>query len=80
MDDVNQIKTRIEKDIVEFYSNMQKLRQGEVGKKEVELSEMYAKDSKSYLDKQDYYSSFSCISYAHGLLDAVIAIRDANVH
>jgi hypothetical protein len=79
MDDVNQMRTRIEKDIDEFYANMKKLKSGEVGKKVVELSEMYAKDSKSYLDKQDYYTSFSCISYAHGLLDAVIAIRDPNV-
>ena len=79
MDDVNQIKTRIEKDISMFYSNMGKLKQGETGKKVVEMSEMYAKDSKSYLDKQDYYTSFSCISYAHGLLDAVISIRDEDV-
>ena len=80
MDDVNQMRSRIEKDIDEFYANMKKLKQGETGRKVVELSEMYAKDSKSYLDKQDYYTSFSCISYAHGLLDAVIAIRDENVH
>jgi hypothetical protein len=79
MDDVNQMRSRVEKDIDEFYANMKKLRPGEVGKKVVELSEMYARDSKSYLDKQDYYTSFSCISYAHGLLDAVIAIRDENV-
>jgi hypothetical protein len=37
----------------------------------IELSKMYAKDSKSYLDKKDFYTSFSCISYAHGLLDAL---------
>ena len=80
MDDVNGIRARIEKDIVMFYSNLKKLKQGKAGGKVVELSEMYAKDSKSYLDRQDYYTSFSCISYAHGLLDAVIAIRDADVH
>ena len=80
MDDVNQMRSRIEKDIDEFYANIRKLKPGEIGKKTVELSEMYAKDSKSYLDKQDYYTAFSCISYAHGLLDAVIAIRDENVH
>lgn len=74
------IKARIEKDIRMFYDNRAKLKQGRMGKKTVELSEMYASDSKSYLDKKDYYTSFSCISYAHGLLDAVIAIRDENVH
>ena len=76
MGDDSQIRARIEKDIKMFYTNMEKLKQGEVGRKTVELSEMYARDSKSYLDKNDYYTSFSCISYAHGLLDAVIAIRD----
>ncbi|MDE1865229.1 MAG: DUF357 domain-containing protein [Candidatus Micrarchaeota archaeon] len=80
MDDVSQVRARIEKDIRMFYDNMSKLKPGEIGRKTVELSEMYAKDSKSYLDKSDYYTSFSCISYAHGLLDAVIAIRDENVH
>lgn len=79
MDDVR-IRERIEKDIGEFYSNLKRLKAGEAGRKSVELSEMYAKDSRSYLDKSDYYTSFSCISYAHGLLDAVIAIRDENVH
>ena len=37
----------------------------------IELSKMYASDSKSFLDKGDLYTSFSCIAYAHGLLDAV---------
>lgn len=78
MDD-DKIRARIEKDIKMFHTNMSKLRQAEVGRKVVELSEMYARDSKSYLDKRDYYTSFSCISYAHGLLDAVITIRDENV-
>jgi len=42
--------------------------------KVVELSKMYASDAKSYLDKGDPYTAFSCISYAHGLLDAVIEL------
>lgn len=79
MDDGKAVRARIEKDIGMFYSNMKKLGQGGVGRKVVELSEMYARDSKSYLDKNDYYTSFSCISYAHGLLDAVIAIREEDV-
>lgn len=77
--DEAKIRARIEKDIIMFYESMSKLKSGEIGKKTVELSEMYARDSKSYLDKGEYYTSFSCISYAHGLLDAVIAIRDENV-
>ena len=35
---------------------------------------MYAKDSQSFLDKGDLYTSFASINYAHGLLDAVKAI------
>jgi len=73
MQDV-EIKQRIEKDIVKFYVNFQKAKGLKMGKKIVELSEMYARDSKSYLDKGDYYTSFSCISYAHGLLDAILEL------
>ena len=40
----------------------------------VELSAMYASDARSYLQKKDFYTAFSCISYAHGLLDAVIKL------
>jgi uncharacterized protein len=78
--DEAKIRARIERDINMFYESRSKLKHGEIGKKTVELSEMYARDSKSYLEKGEYYTSFSCISYAHGLLDAVIAIRDENVH
>lgn len=43
----------------------------EGAKKVFELSKMYASDAKSYLQKGDLYTAFSCISYAHGLLDAL---------
>lgn len=69
---------RISKDIAMFHENIKLIeakmpldkRIGEV----VELSKMYASDSQSYLNKNDLYTSFSCISYAHGLLDAVLKI------
>ncbi len=72
------VKERIEKDIVMFNDNVKEERLKSLdakSKKVVELAKMYASDSKSYLDKGDLYTSFSCISYAHGLLDA---IRDLN--
>jgi hypothetical protein len=47
-------------------------------KRIVDLSEMYAKDAKSYLEKGDKYTAFSCISYAHGLLDAVKELKGMN--
>ena len=66
------IKKRIEKDILLFNENIKSVSsKDKLLARVIELSEMYAKDSKSYLDKGDFYTSFSCISYAHGLLDAV---------
>ena len=41
-------------------------------RKTLELSKQYYEDSKYYLDKKDYFTSFGCINYAHGLLDAII--------
>jgi hypothetical protein len=37
----------------------------------LELARDYASDARSYLGKEDFYTAFSCISYAHGLLDAL---------
>jgi hypothetical protein len=81
MGEKEEIVARIEKDIALFYSNFAKVKAEGGAKRVAELSEMYARDSKSYLDKGDYYTSFSCISYAHGLLDALLAIEgEENVH
>ena len=67
-------KTRIEKDIVMFEDNIQKL--GNESKQEndkiIELAKQYYEDSKYYLNKKDYLTAFGCINYAHGLLDAII--------
>ena len=67
------VKGRILKDIDIFKNNIEKLPTitDKMEFKVVELSKMYAKDSKSYLEKNDLCTSFSCISYAHGLLDAI---------
>lgn len=69
---------RIEKDINMFYDNVKNVDSKPQLSKQmadvVELSKMYASDAKSYLKKGDFYTSFSCISYAHGLLDAIIKI------
>ena len=68
------IEARIAKDIGKFSGSIDDIKGIELDKRMaeiVELSKMYASDAKSYLDKGDYPTSFSCISYAHGLLDAV---------
>lgn len=74
-------KERIEKDIRKFYLNigrMEGLTNDKNTLKVVELSKMYASDAKSFLEKDDLYTSFSCISYAHGLLDAVLKINGSD--
>ena len=43
-------------------------------KKIVDLAVMYASDSESYIKKNDLPTAFSCISYAHGLLDAALLL------
>ena len=66
------IRRRIEKDLALFESNVASVdSQDRALAHIIGLSKMYAKDSRSYLEKGDFYTSFSCISYAHGLLDAV---------
>jgi len=68
-------KTRIEKDIIMFEENIPQIDRNKLTNpqiKTVELSKQYYEDSKYYLDKKDYFTSFGCINYAHGLLDAII--------
>jgi len=68
-------KTRIEKDIVMFEENLQKLSDNASKlhkNKIVELATQYYEDSKYYLEKKDYFTAFGCINYGHGLLDAFL--------
>ena len=75
--DSDDIRKRIEKDIELFNKNVASVKgSGKEVTRIIELSRMYAKDSKSYLEKGDFYTSFSCISYAHGLLDAIREIQN----
>ena len=71
-------QARIEKDIAMFYENDIKMyyitEEAENSKRinhVIDLSVMYAKDAKSYLDKGDLFTAFASISYAHGLIDSV---------
>jgi uncharacterized protein len=68
-------KTRIQKDIVMFEENIkeaEKINLTSSQKKTIKLATQYYEDSKYYKDKKDYFTSFGCINYAHGLLDAII--------
>lgn len=73
-----EVEARIRKDILLFYESMKKVNKVSLSDEErkvVELAEMYAKDSESWLNKNDVYTSFASIAYAHGLLDAVMKIK-----
>jgi len=68
-------KTRIEKDIVMFKDNVNKLNIIKLNDKQdsiVQLAKQYYEDSIYYHKKEDYFTAFGCINYAHGLLDAII--------
>ena len=67
-------KTRINKDVVMFEENLQQINNKTKleNKKVIELACQYYEDSKYYLDKEDFFTAFGCINYAHGLLDAII--------
>lgn len=74
-------KTRIQKDIVMFEENIKKTEKitlTDSQKKTIELATQYYQDSKYYKDKKDYFTSFGCINYAHGLLDANIKFLGAD--
>jgi hypothetical protein len=72
-----ELRLRIGKDITKFYDNIGKVSvKGEKEIKVIELSKMYASDARSYLEKGDLDTAFSCISYAHGLLDAVLQLNE----
>ena len=65
---------RIEKDIVLFTKNIKEIETIKIDedeKKVVEMAINYSKDTTYYLEKKDYLTSFGCITYAHGLLDAI---------
>ena len=70
-EDNNGIRKRIEKDIASFYPSVESAKTDGAASKVIDMARMYASDAKSYLEKGDLYTAFSCISYAHGMLDAV---------
>ena len=72
MDSNDGIKKRIEKDIAMFEDSVKSVEARDAASKHVlEMARDYNSDAKSYLGKEDFYTAFSCVSYAHGLLDAL---------
>lgn len=65
---------RIKKDIELFTKNIKEVESIEVSVREekiVEMARNYSQDTNYYLEKRDNYTAFGCITYAHGLLDAI---------
>jgi hypothetical protein len=73
-----EIEERILLDIGKFEESIGRLKSKKIAEKEksiMELAEMYAKDAQAWLKKKDFYTAFASISYAHGLLDAIIKLN-----
>ena len=69
---------RIQKDIELFTKNIKEIESIKLHEEESQIMEMaknYRKDTDYYLEKKDYLTSFGCITYAHGLLDAIRLIH-----
>jgi len=65
---------RIKKDLELFAKNIKEIESIKLhveDEKIVKMARNYTKDSEYYIEKEDYLTAFGCITYAHGLLDAV---------
>jgi hypothetical protein len=70
---------RIQKYIELFAKNIKEIETIKIHEKEgqvVEMAKNYRKDTDYYLEKKDYLTSFGCITYAHGLLDAIRLLHE----
>ncbi|MEM3883609.1 hypothetical protein Micr_00682 [Candidatus Micrarchaeum sp.] len=70
-------KERVLKDISMFGDSLKLLSGTKLDGKMssvVEMAKLYASDAQSYLDKGDILTAFSCISYAHGLMDSILSL------
>ncbi len=70
MEDVKRIK----KDMELFAKNIKEVESIEVSDSEekiVEMARNYSNDTLYYLEKNDNLTAFGCITYSHGLLDAI---------
>lgn len=70
---------RIKKDLDLFAKNIKEIESIKLHDEEekiVQMAKNYRDDTKYYLKQEDYLTSFGCITYAHGLLDAVRLLHD----
>ena len=65
---------RIKKDLELFAKNIKEVESIKVNGEEekiIKMAKNYRDDTQYYLENKDYLTSFGCITYAHGLLDAI---------
>lgn len=60
-------RDRIEKDLALFEDHVAAVDREEI----VDMATRYYDDARYYLEREDFFTAFGCINYAHGLLDAV---------
>lgn len=67
-------RERIKKDLDLLEKNLMDMKSIKFSVAEKEIIERaidYRDDSLYYLEKEDYITSFGCVTYAHGLLDSI---------
>ncbi len=65
---------RIKNDVELFAKNikgLESIKVSDLEEKIVEMARNYSNDTIYYLEKNDNLTAFGCITYAHGLLDAI---------
>jgi hypothetical protein len=74
MDCEDDTLNRIKKDIELFTQNIKEIDSIDLDENQIEIvhrAKSYFADTQYYLDKGDFITSFGCITYAHGLIDAI---------
>lgn len=62
-----ELEERVQKDIELFIKNSKEVEKGSVKA----MAERYYEDALYYAERKDFVTAFGCITYAHGLIDAV---------
>ena len=77
MDCNERILIDIEK-LVESFEKVESIKLSQEEKEIIKRAENYKEDCKYYLEKGDELTSFGCITYAHGLIDAILLNHHIN--
>jgi hypothetical protein len=62
----------------ESFEKIESIKLSQAEKEIIERAENYKEDCKYYLEKGDEITSFGCITYAHGLVDAILLNHHIN--